>query len=93
MSTSNTAFELVQASTGKVIAVAADQTALHALQAAGIDVMCSCEQGVCGTCMTAVTEGTPDHRDQYLTDEERAANDVFMPCCSRSLTPRLVVDV
>ena len=53
----------------------------------------SCEQGVCGTCLTGVKGGVPDHRDHFLTDEERAANDAFMPCCSRSQTPVLVVDV
>jgi vanillate monooxygenase ferredoxin subunit len=35
----------------------------------------------------------PDHRDLYLTDEEHGRNDCFMPCCSRSRTPRLVLDL
>jgi vanillate O-demethylase ferredoxin subunit len=34
-----------------------------------------------------------DHRDLYLTDEERAANDQFTPCCSRARTPLLVLDL
>ena len=38
-------------------------------------------------------EGQPDHRDQYLTDDEKAANDQFTPCCSRSRTPVLVLDL
>ncbi|EWS57832.1 Phenoxybenzoate dioxygenase subunit beta [Hydrogenophaga sp. T4] len=37
--------------------------------------------------------GTPDHRDQYLTDEERTANDQFLPCCSRASSARLVLDL
>lgn len=37
--------------------------------------------------------GLPDHRDQYLTDEEHARNDQFTPCCSRSLTPILELDL
>ena len=85
------AFELELASDGRVIPVRPDQTALAALLAAGIDVPMSCEQGVCGTCLTGVQSGLPDHRDQYLTDEERAANDQFLPCCSRALSPRLVL--
>lgn len=84
-------FELELASDGRVIPVQANQTALAALLAAGIDIPMSCEQGVCGTCLTGVCAGTPDHRDQYLTDEERAANDQFLPCCSRALSPRLVL--
>ncbi len=59
----------------------------------GIEVNVSCEQGVCGTCLTRVLEGEPDHRDQVLTDSERLANDQFTPCCSRSRTPVLVLDL
>lgn len=87
------AFELELASDGRVIQVAADQTALQALVAAGVDVPSSCEQGVCGTCLTRVVSGEPDHHDQYLTPEEQAANDQFLPCCSRARSPRLVVDL
>ena len=86
-------FELEIASTGKVIKVLPDQTALEALHAGGIDIPMSCEQGVCGTCLTRVKDGTPDHRDQYLLPEEQAANDQFLPCCSRSKSARLVLDL
>jgi vanillate O-demethylase ferredoxin subunit len=57
------------------------------------DIPMSCEQGVCGTCLTRVKAGTPDHRDQYLMPEEQAANDQFLPCCSRSKSGRLVLDL
>ena len=40
-----------------------------------------------------VLDGMPEHRDLYLTPHEQAANDRFMPCCSRSLSPRLVLDL
>lgn len=86
-------FELEIASTGKVIKVLPDQTALAALHAAGIDIPMSCEQGVCGTCLTRVKAGTPDHRDQYLEPDEQATNDQFLPCCSRAKSPRLVLDL
>ncbi len=91
--TSDGGFELELASSGRVIPVRADQSALAALLAAGLDIPMSCEQGVCGTCLTGVKAGTPDHRDQYLTDEERAANDQFLPCCSRAKSARLVLDL
>ena len=61
--------------------------------ACGVEIMVSCEQGVCGTCITRVLGGVPDHRDLYFTDEEKAANDQFTPCCSRSKTPLLVLDL
>lgn len=87
------AFEVQIASTGAVIRVAPDQSVIAALAAAGIERPLSCEQGVCGTCLTGVLDGRPDHRDVYLTDEERARGDRFTPCCSRALSPRLVLDL
>lgn len=57
------------------------------------EVPVSCEQGVCGTCLTRVLEGVPDHRDLYLTPDERAANYQFTPCCSRAKSRRLVLDL
>lgn len=86
-------FELELARSGRVIVVAADQTVAQALDAAGVGVSTSCEQGICGACITKVLSGTPDHRDSYLTDEELAAGDCFTPCVSRSRTARLVVDL
>jgi vanillate O-demethylase ferredoxin subunit len=38
-------------------------------------------------------EGIPDHRDNYLSDEEKAQNDVIMICCSGSKSPVLVLDL
>jgi vanillate O-demethylase ferredoxin subunit len=89
--TGNRPFDVQIASSGRVIRVAADQTVVEALRAAGVDVCTSCEQGVCGTCLTAVLDGQPDHRDFYLTPEEQALNDQFLPCCSRALSARLVL--
>ncbi len=86
-------FEVKLASSGRVIPVAADRTVVQALAEAGVSVATSCEQGVCGTCLTRVIEGVPDHRDMYLTPEEQAAGDQFLPCCSRSKTPLLVLDL
>ena len=85
-------FEIVWGVGGQVIPVAADQSAAQAMLDAGISLQLSCEQGVCGTCLTGVISGQPDHRDLYLTDAERKANDRFTPCCSRSCTPRLVLN-
>ncbi len=86
-------FEVKLASSGRVIKVGAEQTVIQALSAAGVEVQTSCEQGVCGTCLTRVIEGIPDHKDMYLTPEEQAANDQFMPCCSRAKTPLLLLDL
>lgn len=79
--------------TGATLDVPAGVSALQVLLDHGIDVNYSCEAGVCGSCMTSVLEGTPDHRDTCLMDAERAENNVFTPCCSRSKTPTLVLDL
>ena len=86
-------FTLIVQSTGQRLAVPADKTPLQVLHDAGVDVPMACEQGVCGTCLTKVIDGVPDHRDLYLTPEEQAANDQFTPCCSRSKTPTLTLDL
>lgn len=89
----DTSFEVQLASSGRVIVVPVGKTVVQALAQAGIEVQTSCEQGVCGTCLTRVLDGTPDHRDMYLTPEEQAANDQFTPCCSRAKSARLVLDL
>jgi len=86
-------FQVKVASTGQVLDVEAGETVIAALSKHGIDVPTSCEQGVCGTCLTRVLSGEPDHRDAYLTDEERALNDQFLPCCSRSKSPQILLDL
>ena len=73
--------------------VPVDATIVGALAKAGVTIETSCEQGVCGTCLTGVLEGIPDHRDVFLTDEEKAANDRFCPCVSRAKSELLVLDL
>ena len=92
-SDSDASFEIKLASSGRIVMVPKDKTVTKALAEAGVEIMMSCEQGVCGTCLTRVLEGVPDHKDSYLTPEEQAANDQFLPCCSRSKTPLLVLDL
>ena len=85
-------FELVLVRSGRTLTVPVDRSALQVMLEAGVPVLSSCEQGVCGSCLTRVVDGRPQHRDQYLTPEEQAAGDQFLPCCSRAEGPRLVVD-
>lgn len=87
------AFSVRLARSGTVVRVAEQQTVVQALAAHGVHIETSCEQGVCGTCLTRVLAGEPDHRDLYLTDDERARNDQFQPCCSRSQSGELVLDM
>jgi ferredoxin-NADP reductase len=78
---------------GLVVHVAAGQTIVEAVRAAGVHVPTSCGEGTCGTCETEVLDGVPDHRDSFLTPEEQESNEVMMLCCSRACTPTLVLDL
>ena len=86
-------FAVQLASSGRCLQVPADRSVAEVLLAAGIELPLSCEQGICGTCLTRVLEGEPEHRDMFLTAQEQARNDQFTPCCSRSRTPLLVLDL
>ncbi|KEA64693.1 Flavodoxin reductases (ferredoxin-NADPH reductases) family 1 [Marinobacterium lacunae] len=86
-------FEVQLASSGDVIEIPADRSVLEVLLERDIDIPFACENGVCGTCVTRLLEGEPDHRDMFLTPEEKATNEEFAPCCSRSKSKRLVLDI
>lgn len=86
-------FDVKLASSGRMVVVPKDKTVVQALAEVGVEIQTSCEQGVCGTCITRVLEGVPDHKDLYFTPQEQAANDQFTPCCSRAKSAMLVLDL
>ncbi len=90
---SGKAFDVVLSRSNRRIRVGEDSTIVAALADAGVKITTSCEEGICGTCLCTVVSGTPDHRDVYLTEEEKAANDQMLVCCSRSKTLELVLDL
>lgn len=89
----DSAFEIQLASSGEVIQIPADKSALEVLLDLDIDISFACEEGVCGSCSTRLLSGEPDHRDVYMTPEEHAKNEEFAPCCSRAKSARLVLDI
>jgi ferredoxin len=86
-------FEVQLARTGATVTVTPDVSVLEAVGNAGVEVLSSCRQGICGTCETGVLAGRPDHRDSLLDDDERDANDCMYVCVSRSRDDRLVLDL
>lgn len=86
-------FEVVLNSTGERIPVAADESILDALGAAGVSVPSSCNEGICGTCETSVISGELDHRDFLLTDEEKESGETMCICVSRCSGRELVLDL
>lgn len=87
------AFAVRIRSTGKTYTIPADTPVTQALTRHGIRIPVSCEAGNCGTCLTRIVEGIPDHRDTCLSEAERASNRVFAPCCSRARDGVLVLDL
>jgi ferredoxin-NADP reductase len=89
----NTAFKIELARSGVVLTVPSDQSILQVLRDNGCDVNSACEEGICGTCETAVVSGEPEHRDTVLSADERAANNTMMVCVSRAKGSRLVLNL
>ncbi|SEQ82288.1 PDR/VanB family oxidoreductase [Thalassovita taeanensis] len=86
-------FEVFCAQSGIAVTVGPDDTIAKSLVKAGIKIDVKCEEGICGTCVTDVLEGEIDHRDKFLTEEEREEGDQICACCSRARGARLVLDI
>ena len=86
-------FAIRVASSGETYRVPSGSSIADVLQANGVDVDLSCEQGICGACLVPVLTGIPDHRDEMLSEAERAANDRMTICCSRARTAELTLDL
>jgi ferredoxin-NADP reductase len=86
-------FELELAASGVTLTVPVDRSVFQVIEDAGISVLGSCHEGICGTCEAIVLEGDVDHRDSVLNESERAANDAMMVCVSRCFSDRLALDL
>jgi ferredoxin-NADP reductase len=87
----NGAFEVELRRSGRTVTVPADSTVLAAVRAELPGTAYSCEQGFCGTCRQRVLDGEIEHRDELLTDAERA--DSMLICVSRARGERIVLDM
>ncbi|WNJ99585.1 PDR/VanB family oxidoreductase [Thalassospiraceae bacterium LMO-JJ14] len=84
-------FKLKLAKSGGEYVVPADKSIIEVLRENGVEVETSCEAGLCRTCITRVLEGEPEHMDYVLDEEEQ--REYMLICCSRSKSPRLVLDL
>jgi reductive dehalogenase len=67
---------------GQLIPVAAQQSAVQALAAGGLQVDTKCSDGLCGVCAAPYVAGEVDHRDFVLSKEQRKSRMIL--CCSRA---------
>jgi ferredoxin-NADP reductase len=86
-------FELVLQQSGLTLQVPGDKSVFEVLTEAGVSVLGSCLEGVCGTCETEVVDGEVDHRDSVLNEQERESNEFMMICVSRCRSARLTLDL
>ncbi|MEH6576796.1 MAG: pyridoxamine 5'-phosphate oxidase family protein [Amphritea sp.] len=75
----------------QVITVKPSQTVLDALIDAKIPVPFDCKRGECGMCSSSVIAGEVDHRDVYLSKEERKGQ--MCVCVSRAKGKTLTLDL
>jgi vanillate O-demethylase ferredoxin subunit len=86
-------FDVVLARRNVTLHVPAGRQILDVLAEHNIDVPWACSQGVCGTCITPVLDGQPEHRDAVLSPEARAANTAMCLCVSRAKSDTIVLDL
>jgi vanillate O-demethylase ferredoxin subunit len=85
-------FTVRLASSGAEYHIPPGESILDVLLRNGVDAPSSCQQGICGECVVRVLAGEPDHRDDVLTDDERARG-LFTTCSSRALGPSIELDL
>lgn len=87
-------FSVTLARSGATIDVSPEQSLLEAAEEAGYTLPYLCRGGACGECETEVVEleGTIDHRDDWLSEADRADNKLIMPCVSRATCTKLVIN-
>ncbi|MEP0074209.1 MAG: PDR/VanB family oxidoreductase [Marinomonas sp.] len=86
-------FDIELSKSGVKLHVKADSSILETLEAAEVPIESSCRGGVCGRCFVSVLDGDIEHRDEFLSADEKASKKCIMPCVSRATGPSLVLDL
>lgn len=87
-----TLFTVTLSRSGKTFSMPATQTVLSAAKKAGAIVPSSCSQGVCGTCKTALLQGTVEMNHNGGIRQREIDKGLRLLCCSRP-TSDLVIDL
>lgn len=86
----DTAF-LVQLDSGEIFDVPIGTSILEVLESNDIEVFKSCEEGICGSCVSGLLDGEADHRDNCLTVADRSGQIAL--CVSRAVSKKLVIEL
>lgn len=90
--TTDHAFSVEIQGQDRLIAVAADESVLEAIEDAGLAIGSECRVGHCGQCVVNVLAGEVGHRDSVLTDAEKAEGKMCS-CVSRALSEKLIIQI
>ena len=74
------------------VVVLPGQSIIDACAEAGVMIPAACFEGTCGSCLSRVLGGIPDHRDSFLSPTERQSNTLMAACVSKAMTGRLILD-
>jgi ferredoxin-NADP reductase len=85
-------FTITLSRSGKTFDMPANQTVLAAAKKAGAIVPSSCSQGVCGTCKTAVLQGTVEMNHNGGIRQREIDKGLRLLCCSKP-TSDLLLDL
>ncbi len=86
-------FTVELARDGRSFAIRPGESILDVLLDAGLDLPFSCQEGICGQCVTRVLAGAPEHRDSFLSPAEKASGTLMTICVSGCRDGRLTLDV
>lgn len=81
----------VELHTGESFEVPPDKSILTVLEENNVEVFKSCEEGICGSCISGLISGEVDHRDSCLTESDRS--DQIALCVSRARGDKLTIEL
>jgi ferredoxin-NADP reductase len=76
------------------VRVRRNRTLLDALKDEDVDMVWDCLRGECGLCAAAVidAEGELDHRDVFLSEEQKEEGSTIITCVSRAVGGTITID-
>ncbi|MDR4946446.1 PDR/VanB family oxidoreductase [Neobacillus cucumis] len=86
-------FQVKLHKSNQLLQVREGESLLETLLKNNIQAPYSCRIGGCGSCQVDVLEGDVDHRDLFLSDQEKENSNVMLTCVSRGKCGTLVLDL
>ncbi|MER1984512.1 MAG: PDR/VanB family oxidoreductase [Solibacillus sp.] len=86
-----TPFEVSLKDSNKKIRVSENESLLEALLREGVNAPHACKIGGCGSCEVEVIDGEVEHRDRFLSEENKKQRRTILTCCSRAKDSNLTI--